>query len=128
MIVKAGSKGVRSHRLNSNSNKVQRKKVKTSESKLSAMPVPVQNLGRVDHYFQSPSQATTQNEQQHGSEFLRQLFKHPHSSCIAIQGGGTEGYVVNRAFIAEAQLKQEKLLQMVESLKRENEKLKTQSA
>ena len=95
----------------------------------SSLPLPsrfpavpgLQNFGRVDHYFQSPSQ---NSEQQHGSEFLKQLFQYPHSSCIAVQGGGTEGYVVNRAFITEAQQTQAKLIEMVQSLQRENEKLK----
>merc|ERR1712003_325757 len=128
IVVKAGTKQGRRVRLqpNSNVNLHQRKKVKHSESKVSTMPVHVQDLGRVDHYFHQ--NAPSESEPPHGSEFLKQLFRHPHSSCIAVQGGGTEGYVVNRAFIAEAQLKQEKLLQMVESLKRENEKLKSNNS
>mmetsp|Transcript_4486 Transcript_4486/g.11436 ORF Transcript_4486/g.11436 Transcript_4486/m.11436 type:complete len:130 (-) Transcript_4486:254-643(-) len=114
------------HRLrpkrNSN-NKTQRKKVKNQGEPV-ALPLNMENFGRVDHYFQSPNK--TQEPQ--GAEFLKQLFQHPHSSCIAVQGGGTEGYVVNRAFITETQQTQEKLLQMVESLKRENEKLKSMAA
>ena len=89
----------------------------------------LQNLGRVDHYFQG---ATTHerglHQQREGSEFLRQLFRHPHSSCIAVRGSGNQepdGYVVNRAFIAEAHMNQERLRQMVESLRKENEQLKS---
>eukprot|EP00205_Picochlorum_sp_RCC944_P000894 CAMPEP_0182609500 /NCGR_PEP_ID=MMETSP1330-20130603/3574_1 /TAXON_ID=464278 /ORGANISM="Picochlorum sp., Strain RCC944" /LENGTH=128 /DNA_ID=CAMNT_0024828363 /DNA_START=245 /DNA_END=631 /DNA_ORIENTATION=+ len=103
-------------RLNGNSNSTQ-----SQRKKVPAVP-GLQNFGRVDHYFQSHSQ---NSEQQHGSEFLKQLFQYPHSSCIAVQGGGTEGYVVNRAFITEAQQTQAKLLEMVQSLQRENEKLKS---
>ena len=95
--------------------------VQSQRKKVPAVP-GLQNFGRVDHYFQSHSQ---NSEQQHGSEFLKQLFQYPHSSCIAVQGGGTEGYVVNRAFITEAQQTQAKLLEMVQSLQRENEKLKS---
>ncbi|WZN59692.1 hypothetical protein HKI87_02g12180 [Chloropicon roscoffensis] len=82
----------------------------------------MQNFGRVDHYFQSSVQ------QSQGSDFLKHLFQYQLPSCIAVQGGGTEGYVVNKAYIMEEQLKQEKLLQMVENLKRENEKLKNNTA
>ena len=85
-------------------------------------PVPgLQSIGRVDHYFQS-------SEQHQGSDFLKQLFQYQLPSCIAVQGGGTEGYVVNKAYIMEEQLKQEKLLQIVENLKRENARLKNSSA
>ena len=70
----------------------------------------------------------TISEQHQGSEFLKQLFQYQLPSCIAVQGGGTEGYVVNKAYIMEERLKQEKLLQIVENLKRENAKLKNSSA
>ncbi len=120
----AGGKQCHRLRPKRNSNKqTQRKKSQHGEPPV-ALPVNMQNFGRVDHYFQSPNKAP----EPHGSEFLKQLFQHPHSSCIAVQGGGTEGYVVNRAFITETQQTQEKLLQMVESLKRENEKLKSKAA
>ena len=59
---------------------------------------------------------------------ILELFQYQLPSCIAVQGGGTEGYVVNKAYIMEEQLKQEKLLQIVENLKRENAKLKNSSA
>ena len=68
------------------------------------------------------------SEQHQGSDFLKQLFQYQLPSCIAVQGGGTEGYVVNKAYIMEERLKQEKLLQIVENLKRENAKLKNSSA
>ena len=70
----------------------------------------------------------TISEQHQGSDFLKQLFQYQLPSCIAVQGGGTEGYVVNKAYIMEEQLKQEKLLQIVENLKRENARLKNSSA
>ena len=101
--------------------------VSTSQTSAYTNILPVtalQNLGRVDHYFQGGGS----RQQSEGSEFLRQLFRHPHSSCIAVKGNGErepEGYVVNRAFIAEAHMNQEKLRQMIELLKKENERLKS---
>ncbi|QDZ19225.1 hypothetical protein HOP50_02g17400 [Chloropicon primus] len=88
----------------------------------------MQNFGRVDHYFLSGTRNGEPQQNTMGSEFLKQLFQYQLPSCIAVQGGGTEGYVVNKAYIMEEQLKQEKLLQLVENLKRENEKLKNHTA
>ena len=107
----------------------------SSAATFAASPAPMHHIGRVDHYFSPTAQPTQHNNTTTaaacdpkraagGNAFLKELFSYPHSGCIAVQGGGTEGYIVNRAFMAEAQKQQAELVRMVETLKRENEELK----
>eukprot|EP00216_Chloropicon_sp_CCMP2111_P006836 CAMPEP_0198242120 /NCGR_PEP_ID=MMETSP1446-20131203/11082_1 /TAXON_ID=1461542 ORGANISM="Unidentified sp, Strain CCMP2111" /NCGR_SAMPLE_ID=MMETSP1446 /ASSEMBLY_ACC=CAM_ASM_001112 /LENGTH=137 /DNA_ID=CAMNT_0043925373 /DNA_START=98 /DNA_END=511 /DNA_ORIENTATION=- len=118
-----GSRGMRlrsntaQNQQNTRTKKHKPAEVAPKPSAISAVSTQMQNLGRVDHYFQGANNPE-------GNSFLKDLFAYPRSSCIAVHGGGTEGYIVNRAFLAEAEKKQSELLEVVQMLKRENERLR----